>query len=226
VFSIADPSVITYIWDADQNMDVSGGSVIQSENLTIRVDTNLYSAIDPNFRLNTTAYSGGVWNRADAASRGNDSSAYLDIKVKTDSGNILNKLFTQHTNAAVGTVTLTGVAPTVSPWFTNYAGKNWSTDAYDQNGQYAYPAGSYQVWAESYLNGMYDNYRSGSAAFSTKTVSEVKTVAITSNTVKITANKDSVVRSKAFSVTITGKPNTYYHLWIKDTNTMSGGYDD
>ena len=37
---------------------------------------------------------------------------------------------------------------------------------------------------------------------------------------------DSVVRSKQFSVTITGKPNTIYHLWVKGTSTMDGSYDN
>ena len=49
---------------------------------------------------------------------------------------------------------------------------------------------------------------------------------LVSNTVKLTANKDSVVRSKPFSVTVTGKPNTVYHLWIKGTSTMSGAWDN
>ncbi|MFA5253837.1 MAG: MEMAR_RS02690 family S-layer glycoprotein, partial [Methanoregula sp.] len=93
-------------------------------------------------------------------------------------------------------------------------------------GQQAYQAGTYQVWAESYMNGMYDNYKSGGAAYTGKTVAETQTVTIVSNTVKIEANKDSVVRSKQFSVTITGKPNMVYHVWVKGVSTMSGGYDD
>jgi PGF-CTERM protein len=43
--------------------------------------------------------------------------------------------------------------------------------------------------------------------------------------VKIEANKDSVVRSKPFSVTITGKPKTTYVLWVKGTSNMGGGLD-
>ena len=73
---------------------------------------------------------------------------------------------------------------------------------------------------------MMDNYLNGGATYTGKTVSEAKTVTIVSNTVKIEANKDSVVRSKPFSVTITGRPNSVYHVWVKGTSTMTGGYDD
>ena len=95
-----------------------------------------------------------------------------------------------------------------------------------RNGQFAYPAGTYTVWAESLLNNMKDNYQNAGADYTGKTVSQTYTVTLVSDTVKIEANKDSVVRSKPFSVTITGKPNTLYHLWVKGTSTMSGGYDD
>jgi len=51
-------------------------------------------------------------------------------------------------------------------------------------------------------------------------------VNVASNTVSITANQDTVVRSKSFSITITGRPNTYYYLWLKGTSSMDGSYDN
>ena len=54
---------------------------------------------------------------------------------------------------------------------------------------------------------MKDNYKNGGVDYTTKTISQTVTVSLVSNTVKIEANKDSVVRSKPFSVTITGKPS-------------------
>ena len=59
-----------------------------------------------------------------------------------------------------------------------------------------------------------------------KTVAQTQTITLVSNTVSISANVDSVVRSKQFSVTITGKPNMVYHLWVKGTSTMDGHYDN
>ena len=56
-------------------------------------------------------------------------------------------------------------------------------------------------------------------------VFQTVTISLVSNTVKIEANKDSVVRSKPFSVTITGKPATVYHVWVKGTSNLAGGLD-
>ena len=84
----------------------------------------------------------------------------------------------------------------------------------------------YTVIAQSRLNGMYDNYLNGGATYTGKTISQPATVTITSNTVAISANVNSVVRSKPFSITITGKPNAVYHLWVKGTASMDGTYDN
>ena len=84
----------------------------------------------------------------------------------------------------------------------------------------------YTVIAQSRLNGMYDNYLNGGATYTGATVSQPAMVTITSNTVSLSANVDSVVRSKPFSVTITGKPGVTYHLFIKGTSSMDGTYDN
>jgi len=233
VFTVADPSIAVVIWDQDQALNVNGQSIIQGENLTFRIDNNLYQAIDPAVRTQNAVarLDGNV----------NDSAYYLDVKVKTDAGNTLTNLYATKGGVAYNYVnlTLTKLGPNTAQYFLNSAsqgangntgynnsGLNWATDALDTTGQQAYPAGTYQVYVESYMNGMFDNYKTGGASYTGKTVAETQTVTIVSNTVKIEANKDSVVRSKQFSVTITGKPNTYYHVWVKGTSTMSGGYDD
>jgi hypothetical protein len=73
---------------------------------------------------------------------------------------------------------------------------------------------------------MKDNYKQGGADYTGKTVSQTYTITLVSDTVKIEANKDSVVRSKSFSVTVTGRPSTSYNLWVKGTSSMTGLYDD
>ncbi|MDO9323869.1 MAG: MEMAR_RS02690 family S-layer glycoprotein, partial [Methanoregula sp.] len=64
------------------------------------------------------------------------------------------------------------------------------------------------------------------ADYTGKTVSPVGTITLVSDSVKIEANKDSVVRSKSFSVTVTGKPSTVYYMWVKGTSSMTGAYDN
>jgi trimeric autotransporter adhesin len=229
LFNIQDPSLTVNIWDNDQALNVNGGTVIQGENLTFRVDNNMYAAIvNPTQRIENTDLN---YLRADGNK--NDSTYWMDIKVKSAAGNTVTAVYTQHGTAGYNGAAIAGLTKlsVSSPqWFLNgNAGStmnNWATDALDMNGQLAYPAGTYTVWAESYMNGMKDNYLSGGAAYSGKTVANTQTITLVSNTVSISANVDSVVRSKQFSVTITGKPNMVYHLWVKGTSTMSGGYDD
>ena len=225
LFNVQDPSLAVDVWDNDQALNVNGQTVVQGENLTVRVDNNMYTAItNPSQRSKNTDLN---YTRVDGKS--NDTTGWMDIKVKTASGDTLTALYTSH-SASLATVGITGLSVNAPQWFLNGAAgntsNNWATDAADQNGQQAYPAGTYTVWAESYMNGMMDNYLNGGATYVGKTVSSVQTITLVSNTLSLTANVDTVVRSKQFSVTITGKPNTIYHLWVKGTSTMSGGYDD
>ena len=70
---------------------------------------------------------------------------------------------------------------------------------------------------------MKDNYKDASGNdYTGKTISAARTITIASDTVKIEASKDSVVRGNPFSVTITGRPNSPYYLWVKGTGSMSG----
>ena len=211
---VKDPQLSVDVWDYSQNakqggLAVSGKSVVQGDFLGFKVGTNMDTAISqPNQRK------GGV-------------TGWADIKIKTEQGNIFNRLISP-SGAAIG---LTGQSIDTPSWLWagNAAyglGGNWSTSATDSNGQFAYPSGTYTVTVESKMNGMLDNYLNGGAAYTGKTVSSAQTVTLISDTVKITANKDSVVRSKPFSVTVTGKGNQIYHVWIKGTSTLSGAYDN
>jgi len=152
---------------------------------------------------------------------------FINLYVKDENGAKFDKLLIGTTSADAVSTSITKQYINNQPWYLGSATtKWWVTDALDNNNQYAYPVGTYSVWAESALNNMKDNYRNNGADYTGKTVSAVGTVTLVSDTVKIEANKDSVVRSKSFSVTVTGKPSTQYYVWVKDTSAMTGGYDD
>ncbi len=228
VFNVQDPSVSVDVWDETTATAVTGGTAIQGDNLTFRINTNLQSALDPTKRSQDVI--------PGAAQIGN-----IDIKVHGSTGNTYTSLFnTTLANGDSNTASITSQNVSSALWFwgtvggavpvTSGAGFNinyvWNSAATDSSGQLAYPAGVYTVVAQSRLNGMYDNYLNGGATYTGKTVSQPATVTLSSNTVAISANVNSVVRSKAFSVTITGKPYGIYHLWIKGTSTMNGNYDN
>ena len=228
LFNVYDPSVVVDVWDVNTSTTVTSGTVIQGDWLTFRVNTNLQAALDPTHRANDAT---GATTPVTLAN--------MDIKVKPASGNTYTSLFVNQTSAGGATyqtmnINLQNV--TLPLWFYGTLGNTvptnagivnvWATGAVDATGQNAYPAGVYTVTAQSDLNGMYDNYLNGGATYTGKTVSQPATVTISSNTVAISANVNSVVRSKPFSVTITGKPNAVYHLWVKGVSTMDGTYDN
>jgi PGF-CTERM protein len=157
---------------------------------------------------------------------------FIDLVIKDESNAQINALLNASSTAGPAVAGPHSVLKNFvnnQPFFWGSTAANgfvWQTDALDVNNQYAYPVGTYSVYAKSLLNKMKDNYKSGGADYTGKTVSQTYTVTLVSDTVKIEANKDSVVRSKSFSVTITGKPSTAYYVWVKGISSLSGGYDD
>jgi PGF-CTERM protein len=229
-FRVANPSLDLTIWDATISADVTGKSVTKGENLQFGIVTNQYAALTTG-RTPVYNLSGNLATLSDG---------YIDIRVKTESGGVLTQLYTSAAPAATGAARLTSINVTTQPyrWGTTAgldagtggsAGTppfNWSTDA-AINGQPAYPPGVYTVWAESLLNNMKSMYTDASgAAYTGKTVSAIRTVTIVSDTVKITVNKDTVVRSKPFSVTIVGRPSATYCVWVKGSKTLGDTLDN
>jgi PGF-CTERM protein len=221
-FTVQAPSISADVYDLTSGVIVTSGNAIQGDYLAFRISSNLDQALNPAFRNNGT---GGTGIPA-----GN-----VDIKVNSASGNTYTSVYN---GIGFGTTPLTqqnvnsqswfwgtsnGQVPSSSP---SNAAPNWSTGAILPSGQNAYPAGVYTVIAQSRLNGMYDNYLNGGATYTGATISQPATVTITSNTVSLSANVDSVVRSKPFSVTITGAPYGVYHLWVKGTSSMDGSYNN
>jgi PGF-CTERM protein len=162
---------------------------------------------------------------------------FITIRVKDETGQVSNRLWTN--NQTLGgalpfAVPITNAWVNTQPWYLGtFNGNNgmtalgWDTGAIDPGlGIPAYPAGTYTVWSETTLSRMVQNYRLNGADYTGKTVSAAGTITLVSDTVKIVANKESVVRSKPFSVTITGRPLTTYWVWVKGTSSMTGLWDD
>ncbi|MDP3395757.1 MAG: MEMAR_RS02690 family S-layer glycoprotein [Methanoregula sp.] len=237
IFNVQDPSLVIAPYDLSLStgQDMSGKSVVQGQQIVFKVDTNMYAAINNLNRFPSSTFGA----QSNPSYFNNIRDGYIDIKVKDPSGTTLTALV----NASAPTnypLTLLqqnvstatwywGTAP--STWMPGSAAatpfySNWSTAALDANGQYYYPPGTYTITAESWLNAMKDNYKNAGADYTGKTVTAAVTMTLVSDSIKIEANKDSVVRSKPFAVTITGKPSTLYHMWVKGTSSMDGSYDN
>jgi len=219
VFNVKAPKLDVTIRDVQQNdgADVSGKSIPTGALLQFQIGTNMYTVLsDPTLRYT-------VYNQDGS---GTNSSGYLDILVKDETGAVVQKLYGVDPLLPANSIVALNVTTQPYTWGRDNAGRGpgilyvWNTAAITSTGEKAYPAGTYTVSVQSKLNNMKDNYLSGSAAYTGRTLSETKTITLVSDTVSITANKDSVVRTKPFSVTITGKPSTWYNVWIKSTANM------
>ena len=220
VFNVKSPKLDVTIRDPNQNdgADVSGKSVPTGSQLQFQIGTNMYTVLDPLLR-------GPVYGTAGS---GTNTDGFLDIVVKTDSGAILTALY--NTSGSSNSIKALNVSVQPFVWGRSLNGAGtgagsvlyvWDTAALTPGtNEAAYPAGTYTVSVASKLNNMNSNYLSGAAAYTGRTVSETKTTTLVSDTVSITANKDTVVRTKPFSVTIVGKPSAFYNVWIKSTNNM------
>jgi len=222
-FRASDPTLDVTIYAPAIAADVTGKSITKGSLLQFGIVTDQYAAL-------TT----GRWPYYGTST----GDGYIDLKVKTESGGVLNNLITD----VSGVVRLSSINVTTQPYTWGKAGLDadtaaggdagvpmfaWDTAALDASGAPAYAAGTYTIWAESLLNNMKEKYKDASGALYTgKTVSPTKTVTLVSDTVKITVNKDSVVRSKQFSVTVTGRPSAYYCLWVKGVSGLDSDIDD
>jgi PGF-CTERM protein len=210
-FQVRDPSIDVKIWDQNAEKDVTGLAVPAGDTVNFRIESNMYS----------------MSQRSDFAASTPD----MRIKVKTSDGTIYTSLVDPFGTA----IPLTGLKVNKQAfyWQTNTGNSTtdpnfgWYTLATDSASNRLYKAGTYTIWVESNINKMKDNYKDPSGTdYTGRTVSATKTITIASDTVKIESNKDSVVRGNPFSVTVTGRPNTLYYLWVKGTSSMSGSATD
>jgi len=222
--SVQDPSFAIQIRDITQDpvvgKVVNGASVPQGNNVTFAIISNIYTVANQrNITSGITPISTPPQNGV---------LGFVNIKIKSDQGATFSAL----KNATGGAIFTYDQNVNNSLWFWAGAGQsnagpsntnNWATGFQSVSGVFDYPAGVYTVSAEIRLNHMKDNYKDSSGAdYSGKTVTAAQTVTLVSDTVQIQANKDTVVRGNPFSVTVTGKPNTYYFLFLKSVSSLTG----
>lgn len=196
-FTVKDPSLAMKIFDATTGKDVTNKQAVAGSLLNFRIDSNL-----------------------DAFTQRGVAGAPVTIKVKDPSGNIYIALYDdlKHSNGLVS------IPVSSSSFFvkgTGASGAMWDTNYKD------YKTGDYKVWVESNANGMKDNYKDpASGADNTgKTISAVYTLTIGQDTLAITSNADAnagVIRNNDFAVSISGRPNQAYNLWVSGTSSMKG----
>ncbi|MDE4907852.1 DUF3821 domain-containing protein [Methanogenium marinum] len=192
------PSIDVKVYNTVTGEDMTNERVVKTgTSMVFRLDSNLYQVIN---------------QRPALAGQNTD----IKVVVVDSEGTTYTALVE---NAGTGAISgLTGLVPTSSQFFlpdstaaSGIAVPNWDLESAQ------YKSGVYTFYAQVNLNNAKDNV--GTITGVTKTA--VKTLDIGKDDVKIESNKDTVVRNNDFAITISGRPNENYVLWVKGTSSIS-----
>ena len=200
-FVVTEPSQSVSVYGQKSQKDVTNKTVSSGEFLTFRVETTM--------------------NVVPAQRPG--AAGFLTLRVMSPDGMVYTQLYQDDSTI----LNLTGLAPDAMPWYwvplEEKSEEGWSTGFRGPENNIVYHTGRYIFWTESNLNGMKENYKDASGNdFTGKTVSAVHSVTTSIDHVTIGASNSSVVRGNRFTVTITGKADSAYYLWVEGTKSMSG----
>jgi hypothetical protein len=181
VFTVKDPDINIVIRDfskysvvASMGADVTNGVVTQGDMLGFWIDTNLYPALDSQFRS-------PVYH--------DQRDGYIDISIQDPSGGIITGVDAINPDSGLPTTQSLLLQNVDKPRYiwgdpltaTVYPAR-WNTGAMNSKGEYLYPPGTYRVWAESKLNGMSENYKNNGQKYTFRTITYVYTVTIVPRT--------------------------------------------
>jgi len=168
VFVLYQPRINLSVWDVDANRDITGQSVPLSTNITYRIDTNLYMALNYSVRPNY-----------------NPSDGFFTVKLTSPTGVNIAQIYTGSIGAKTTQIFNFDSAPVIKTSSYTWAdGPSWDHYAKSTDGSTIYPAGTYTFVVTQDLNDMSDSY-TGAAAYGTVTSGD-KTVTFIADSVTTT----------------------------------------
>lgn len=195
-FYVESPTLAVSVKGTDGE-DLNGKTITAGTPVTFEVKTNVVLGSDSKRSSNSNGMGGP------------DTTGYIDIVVKSDGGATYSELKALNNDVAVNLpVSLQKLSISNYQQFWRDGVKyEWSTGNMT-GGQRTYQNGNYTISVKFDLNSM-------------TMTSETSSIKLGSDSLKIESNKDSVVRGKPFSVTISGKANTQYMLYLKGVSVSS-----
>jgi hypothetical protein len=152
VFVLYQPQYTLSVWDVDANKDITGQSVPMSANITYRIDTNLYMALDYAKRPNY-----------------NPSDGFYTVKLKSPTGANIPQIYTGNVGASTTQILKFDSSPFIkTPTYSWANGPAWDRNALNPDSSTVYQTGTYTFVATQDLNHMSESY-SGTAAIGTVT---------------------------------------------------------
>jgi len=157
VFVLYEPRYNLSVWDVDTDKDITGQSVPMSANITYRIDTNLYMALD-------------YAKRPDY----NPSDGFYTVKLTSPSGTSIPQIYTGDIGASTTQILKFDSAPFIkSSPYTWANGPAWDRNAKSTDGTAVYSTGTYTFTATQDLNHMSESY-TGTDAIGTVTSGDRK----------------------------------------------------
>jgi hypothetical protein len=138
VFTVVQPQIDLKVWDIDHNMDVTGQSVPLTTNITYRIDTNLWQALNYTYRPSI-----------------NPSSSFFTVTLTSPRGALIPQIYTGNIGAQNTRILPFDSNPVITS--TPYYGMNlpyWNRNARSTDGSIIYPTGTYTFSVSQNLNGM------------------------------------------------------------------------
>ncbi|MEN6396394.1 MAG: DUF3821 domain-containing protein [Methanoregula sp.] len=152
VFVLYEPQIDLKVWDVDTDTDVTGQSLPLSANITYRIDTNLYMALDYSKRPNY-----------------NPSDSFFTVKLSSPAGVNIAQIYTGNIGSPQTQIINLDSNPLIkSSPYTWKNGAAWDHNAKSADGSSVYPAGTYTFVVTQDLNQMSSSYN-GTAAIGTVT---------------------------------------------------------
>jgi hypothetical protein len=198
-FVVVDPMVgPVMIWDETTSTGVTNSIVPRGDIVNFLVNFSMFTV--SNLRSNAAG----------------DVDQTLDFKVRDPTSGIYTSLY----DSALVLQPLTGQFPDAVP--ATWTGL-WDTGA-AAGGTYAYPPGTYTVWAESTLNSMKDNYKDpGGADYAGKTVSFFPTTVTITWPAPTVTHHSAIVIPVPFRHQSSGTDLPHYKLHDPDTRKCKSG---
>jgi trimeric autotransporter adhesin len=189
VFDLREPQVSIRVWDLDHDQDVTGKTVPRATNITYRIDTNLYPALNYLNRPN-----------------GNPSDGFFTVKLTDPLGRNIPNIYTGSYGGASTLILPFDTNPFVktSPYLWEN-GNTWDRTARNIQGDMIYPPGTYTFTLTQNLNHMQESYPSGGNVSEGKTTSTATVTFLASGPL---VEPSAVVTGEPTVSGVTGSPST------------------
>jgi hypothetical protein len=145
VFDVRDPQIAITVWDLDQDQDVTGKTIPRATNITYRIDTNLYPALNYLNRPNS-----------------NPSDSFFTVKLTDPRGRNIANIYTGNYGGTNTLILPFDTTPYISssPYLWRN-GNTWDRAARNIQGDVIYPPGNYTFTVSQNLNHMQESYAAG-----------------------------------------------------------------